>query len=46
MALHRLGPVLFSTNVVDQINFFKSKNSARLSFLLGLHGVEKPANLW
>jgi len=31
MALHRLGPVLFSTNIADQINFLQSRAFYELS---------------
>jgi len=42
MALHRLGPVLFKLAQMLQIRSVKesSTNSARLSFLWDLHGVE------
>ena len=51
VALHYLGHVLFSTNPEDPINILKLRsllrtNSARLSWLWTVGGLEKMANLW
>ena len=39
MALHRVGPVLFSTNVKDQVDFLKSKGLLRTQQDCGVCGV-------